>query len=125
MHRFAIVEDNKEYALVLGWKLEGEPSLFTEVSQFVDTGFEVVFCDLRLKETYGAETVKKLREKTTAPIIVLTGLGHGTLAFSEMKDFIDAGADEVFPKEVISDPTFPEQVDAIIAKHKAAKNEQG
>lgn len=115
--KFAIVEDNPDYANVVGWMINGNIKIFKEVSEFKDEGFDCVFCDLRLKETYGLDTIKALREKTCKPIIVLTGMGAGFLGATDFQAFLDAGADEVYRKEIITDPTFPDMVLKIIEKH--------
>lgn len=98
----AVIEDNSLDRFLIS-KSIGDVDYFMNVSDFEDQGYELVFTDLSLPETWGDETVVELRKKTKAPIIVLTGLGGRYLSGKAMKSLIDAGASEVFSKEILED----------------------
>lgn len=124
-YKFAIIEDSVDFALTVGWTIDGSPFLnaeldiYKEVSKFKDKGYDLIFTDLRLKETWGAETIRALKEKTKAPIVVLTGLGGPFMSASDMQLFKDAGAVEIFNKEAITDPAWPDMIKAIAEKGRA------
>lgn len=127
----AIIEDNKEFSQLVDWIMgdENRVKFFKEVSDFTDEGFDVVFCDLRLTETWGVDTVKALRPKTKAAIIVLTGLGTAPANLEDQAgpsttfltgldhvSLIEAGADEVFLKDKVQDPHFADLVKQVISR---------
>lgn len=116
--KIAIIEDDNDFAFLVQYLLDDEITRFKEVDDFVDSGFDLVITDLRLKHTYGLETVIELKPKTNAPIVVLTGLAGPYLTASDMKLFTDAGATEVFSKDVVNDPTFPIMLKNIINNKK-------
>lgn len=122
-YKIAIIEDNKDFATVIGILLKrAAVQHFTEVSNFIDNDFALVLADLRLKETYGTETILRLKKKTSAPIIVLTGMGGTFLSASDMKMFLDAGALDAFNKDTVTDPSFPDIIEKIIVENRMRNN---
>jgi len=118
MMKIAIIEDDKNFAQVVDWKLETDTIIrFPEVENFQNDAFDVVLCDLRLVNTWGIETITELRKLTDLPIIVLTGLGGPYLSATDMQAMLDAGAAEVWQKETINDPTFRQMIEEVIRKH--------
>ncbi len=109
----AVIDDNQDFRDFFKIKLEGNIDSFKEVSEFQDNGYDVVFTDLKLYETFGVDTIYALKKKTNAPIVVLTGLSN--MSASEMKIFLDAGAKEVWSKERINDPAFLTMVQEVVA----------
>ena len=89
---------------------------YHNVDEYKDDNYDVVITDLGLSKTYGTETIKSIRAKTKAPIVVLTGLGGAYLTGTMYKSFLDAGASEVFQKEAINDPYFVDQIKRIAGK---------
>lgn len=59
---------------------------------------DVIFLDLMLPDAFGAEAVKKIRENTCVPIIVLTGREDEDI----YKECILAGADSVLNKDELN-----------------------
>lgn len=120
-YKVAIIEDDHPFRMVLNYFLGESCAMFADVSEFEDTGFDVVFTDLKLNGTWGVDTVIALRKKTTAPIIIMTGLGGAYLSGTVMKSLIDAGASEVWTKQVIHDPAFIEMARTIVRQSIIAK----
>ncbi len=108
----AVIDDNEDFSNFFKLKLDGSIDLYPEVSQFEDKGYDVVFTDLKLFETFGVDTVCALSKKTYAPIIVLTGINN--MSSRDMKVFLDAGAKEIWSKERINDPTFLDMVKEVV-----------
>jgi DNA-binding response OmpR family regulator len=111
--KIALIEDDPIFVFVLRAKLGEHCEHFLEVSEFDDVGYNVIISDLGLKETLGFETITALRSKTTAPIVVLTGMGGRLLAATDMAPLLKAGATNVFSKDILQDPSFPNLVDRI------------
>jgi DNA-binding response OmpR family regulator len=116
-YRFAIIEDNLNFAKLVDWTLNAEVKFFKEVSQFKDDGFDLVFLDLRLGETWGIDTIIALKKITSIPIIVLTGLGGAYLAGSDYKAYLEAGAVEVYDKQIVNDAAWPGMLQKILKDH--------
>ena len=112
--KVAIIEDDKEFPNLVSIRLDTQVIPFAEVNNFKDDNFDVVLTDLRLKNTWGIETIIELRKKTAAPIVVLTGMAGPYLTATDMSAFLKAGANEVFYKEFVNDPTFKIQIEGIV-----------
>lgn len=117
----AHIEDNAEYASLVDYVLPYDITRFYNVDDFEDDVFDIIITDLRLTKTYGLETIKELRSKTDLPIIVLTGMGGNYLRGRDYQAFMEAGANEVFDKEMVSDPTFALQVIEVLEEYNNEK----
>lgn len=119
--KIAIIEDDEDFATIVDLKFpDGEFTHFKEVDEFEDKGYDAVITDLRLKKSWGQETIHQLRKKTTAPIIVLTGLGGHFLSAKDMQIFLEAGATEAFQKDIITNARFPDIIKEIVGNHHGA-----
>jgi len=120
--KIAIIEDSKDFADVVAATLAEDTVIrFKEVADFVDKEFDLILCDLRLRETWGHDTIIALRQKTDLPMIALTGLGGPLLKATDMQTLMQAGCNEVYNKEIITDPGFPMMIRSFLEKYRAAK----
>ncbi len=120
VYRIAIIDDSKEFIFLIKTILErtdlftAECDGYSEVSKYDDSKkYDLILTDLRLNETYGVDTILKLKEKTKNVIVVLTALGGSLMTESDAQIFIDAGASAVIGKDEVGKPGFLEKIKTI------------
>lgn len=78
------------------------------IEKLASEEFDVLLVDLGLPDQQGIATVSTLRDKTVAPILIVSGSASG----HERAEALEAGADDFVPK-----PFFPEE---LVARVKVA-----
>ncbi len=120
VYRIAIIDDSKDFIFLVKQILQhtdlfkAECDSYPEVSKYDDSKkYDLILTDLRLNETYGVDTILKLKEKTKNVIVVLTGLGGDLMTESDAQILIDAGASAVISKNDVSSQAFLEKIKTI------------
>lgn len=111
----ALIEDNQGDVLIYQRTfLKGEGfDLFERLDDFLDskTSYDKVVLDLNLPDSYGLDLVRSVRAKHEGLLIVITGLSSGYLRGKNMHDIIQAGANDVFQKDFISDEAYRKMIE--------------
>lgn len=77
--------------------------------------FDLIIADLCLPETYGLETVQKVRvQYPDTPILALTGMAGSFMTGEIAKSFMDVGANNLVSKEILTDPYLLELIEDLI-----------
>jgi len=108
MHHIAHIEDNFGDHVMLQKALGQKFALthFADIESFIrrKQSFDLIIADLGLVKTFGAETIKAIKAHAhNTPMIALTGLGGPYITGDIVKSIMDAGADNVVSKDIISD----------------------
>lgn len=105
MGRIALIEDSLSDAFIFKKAVSRNCDHFETLSLFLESGkkYDIIFTDLNLPDSYGVETVSKLREENQGTIAVLSGMAGGYMTGASLAKLINAGADEVFDKNKLSD----------------------
>ena len=107
-HNFLVVEDSPaiasvivamlQYSLPQHAQIARAGSLAEAISAIRSSNVQVILLDLSLPDSSGTETVMKIRQLTSAPIIVLTGHDDEQLALESLK----AGAHDYLVKSELN-----------------------
>lgn len=103
---------------------EYEVIRFTCLFDFLEQhrSFDLVVADLSLPESYGLETIKKVRKRyPKTPILALTGVAGAFMTGDIVKSFIDAGANNVASKNIITDPYLLQLIEELISSDSSKK----
>ena len=101
MTKILIIDDEAPIRRVLRDILENESYLVDDASTGMealqimkDKDFDAIFCDIKMPEMDGIETLEAIRQMSDAPVIMLSG--HGTIETAV--DAIKKGAFDFIPK---------------------------
>lgn len=75
-----------------------------------DKNYSLVILDLNLPDKFGLDLVKGVRSIFKGTIIVITGMGEDHLRGKNMHDIIEAGANDVFQKNLIGKNSYSKMI---------------
>lgn len=120
--RILLVEDNKEYQMIFEFYLKDIPHQFDiaengriGLKKYMSGKYDVIFMDIEMPVMGGYETAKRIRawekENSADPVTIIALTAH-TMKRDREKCF-EAGMDDY-----ISKPLDPDQLSAVLARHR-------
>lgn len=106
----AVIDDSEEdYFLYKVHLISGVPHVhFRSLQEFISSPikFCCILTDLNLPDSWGIETITKIRQHTDSPILVSTGAAGIYLTGRHFIEMAEAGAMDVFEKHKFSNKEY-------------------
>ena len=113
-----IVRDELEHAIGIQFDVTPAARLSEAFQQMKERSFDVVLLDLSLPDSNGLETFVRMQgENSNIPIIVLSGLSDGTLAFNA----VQAGAQDYLTKGRLEERVLPRAIRYAIERKRSVE----